>query len=178
MFNYHLACFLLHNLVVAGMITWRQAEEARRTLEQDYEVLSDGHAWDGHRPDDPAHHPISQLLRCKIQCEFCGQWYGHRVWHSTSPGARDTWECLTSHQRRNSCPPGWIRQEDLLALLLQGMQSFLAAHPEITQDVHTILATSPGGSRHLPSPARLAEAAMGESAVLARWICSPSCGRQ
>ncbi len=104
----YFACFLLHNLAHQDWITWQEADRVHERASLYFKAPSTVDTWNGGRRDPEADRSFGRRLSGLIECEDCGQMFGHKTWRSGTPNRTDVWECRTNHAKRGTCKPSHL----------------------------------------------------------------------
>ena len=79
---------------------------------------------------------IRPLQRCspfsgRIKCGQCGNWYGSKVWHSTSKYRRIIWRCNQKFNNDVNCTTPHLTDEEIQGYYLSALGKLLADKNEI-----------------------------------------------
>lgn len=76
-------------------------------------------------------HSGVHLFSCRIQCGQCGNWYGSKVWHSTSKYRRTIWRCNHKFANDEICMTPHLTDEEIQGYYLSALRKLLADKDEI-----------------------------------------------
>lgn len=76
-------------------------------------------------------HSGVHLFSCRIQCGQCGNWYGSKVWHSTSKYRRTIWRCNHKFNKDENCTTPHLTDEEIQGYYISALRKLLADKDEI-----------------------------------------------
>jgi hypothetical protein len=76
-------------------------------------------------------HSGVHLFSGRIQCGQCGNWYGSKVWHSTSKYRRTIWRCNHKFANDEICTTPHLTDEEIQGYYLSALRKLLADKDEI-----------------------------------------------
>ena len=76
-------------------------------------------------------HSGVHLFSGRIQCGQCGNWYGSKVWHSTSKYCRTIWRCNHKFANDENCTTPHLTDEEIQGHYLSALRKLLADKEEI-----------------------------------------------
>ena len=76
-------------------------------------------------------HSGVHLFSGRIQCGQCGNWYGSKVWHSTSKYRRTIWRCNHKFANNEICTTPHLTDEEIQGYYLSALRKLLADKDEI-----------------------------------------------
>ncbi len=76
-------------------------------------------------------HSGVHLFSGRIQCGQCGNWYGSKVWHSTSKYRRTIWRCNHKFANDEICMTPHLTDEEIQGYYLSALRKLLADKDEI-----------------------------------------------
>ena len=76
-------------------------------------------------------HSGVHLFSGRIQCGQCGNWYGSKVWHSTSKYRRTIWRCNHKFHNDEVCTTPHLTNDEIQDYYLSALRKLLADKDEI-----------------------------------------------
>ena len=76
-------------------------------------------------------HSGVHLFSGRIQCGQCGNWYGSKVWHSTSKYRRIIWRCNHKFANDEICTTPHLTDQEIQGYYLSALRKLLADKDEI-----------------------------------------------
>jgi hypothetical protein len=74
-----------------------------------------------------------------IVCGECGNFYGSKVWHSTSKYRRTVWQCNHKYSNKKKCSTPHLYEEDIKEAFLKVFNHLIKNKEEIIQGYETII---------------------------------------
>lgn len=127
--RFHRGCFILENIADLGLATWPQVHDARLHLAQALSLERPHDSWEHERP--PGATRFSILFGGLITCESCGNFYGHRIWHSNQSYPARSWECNRNYRKRGTCRPPRFYEKLLKVLLAAHLRELVREDPTV-----------------------------------------------
>lgn len=87
------------------------------------------------------HHRGTSIFSGKIVCECCGEYYGSKVWHSTTKYRRVIWQCNLKYKGAEKCETPHMSEEELTAKYVQAVNQLLGNRQTIQDDCQMLIAT-------------------------------------
>ena len=67
----------------------------------------------------------------RTACDQCGNWYGSKVWHSTSKYHRTIWRCNHKFNKDENCTTPHLTDEEIQGYYISALRKLLADKDEI-----------------------------------------------
>jgi hypothetical protein len=90
------------------------------------------------RKDSAGHHSGTSCFSSKIVCGECGNFYGSKVWHSTSKYRRTIWQCNHKFKNNEKCKTPHLYEEDIKEAFLKAVNRLITNKDEIIENCETI----------------------------------------
>ncbi len=85
------------------------------------------------RKENGKHHSGASYFSSKIVCGECGNFYGSKVWHSTSKYRRTIWQCNHKFKIDKKCQTPHLYEEVIRQSFLEAFNSLLESKSEIIE---------------------------------------------
>ncbi len=90
------------------------------------------------RKEKGGHHSGASCFSSKIVCGECGNFYGSKVWHSTSKFRRTIWQCNHKFKGSEKCGTPHFGEATLTQLFLNAFNQLTSNKDEIVENCETI----------------------------------------
>ena len=80
------------------------------------------------------HHNSLSPFSAKIICNDCGEYYGSKVWHSTSKYRRTIWQCNAKFTGAKKCRTPHLYEDDIKALFLNAVSELMIDREALIED--------------------------------------------
>ncbi|MFT9056034.1 MAG: recombinase family protein [Ethanoligenens sp.] len=80
------------------------------------------------------HHNSMSPFSAKIICGDCGEYYGSKVWHSTSKYRRTVWQCNAKFTGAEKCRTPHLYEDDIKALFLNAVSELMIDREALIED--------------------------------------------
>lgn len=80
------------------------------------------------------HHNRLSPFSAKIICGDCGEYYGSKVWHSTSKYRRTIWQCNAKFTGAKKCRTPHLYEDDIKALFLNAVSELMIDREALIED--------------------------------------------
>jgi len=80
------------------------------------------------------HHNSLSPFSAKMICGDCGEYYGSKVWHSTSKYRRTVWQCNAMFRGEEKCRTPHLYEDDIKALFLNAVSELMINREELIED--------------------------------------------
>lgn len=90
------------------------------------------------RKERGGHHSGASCFSSKIVCGECGNYYGSKVWHSTSKYRRTIWQCNHKFKGFDKCSTPHFDETTLKQLFLESFNQLITSRDEISENCITI----------------------------------------
>ncbi|MEA4823044.1 MAG: zinc ribbon domain-containing protein [Clostridiaceae bacterium] len=80
------------------------------------------------------HHNSLSPFSAKIICGDCGEYYGSKVWHSTSKYRRTIWQCNAKFKGAEKCRTPHLYEDDIKALFLNAVSELMIDREALIED--------------------------------------------
>ncbi|MDD2362465.1 MAG: recombinase family protein [Eubacteriales bacterium] len=84
------------------------------------------------------HHNSLSPFSAKIICGNCGEYYGSKVWHSTSKYRRTIWQCNAKFKGAGKCRTPHLYEYDIKALFLNAVSELMIDREALIEDGRTL----------------------------------------
>lgn len=83
------------------------------------------------RKENTGHHSGTSCFSSKIICGECGNFYGSKVWHSTSKYKRTIWQCNHKFKNNEKCKTPHLYEEDIKEAFMKAFNQLITNKDEI-----------------------------------------------
>jgi site-specific DNA recombinase len=90
------------------------------------------------RKENGGYHSGASCFSSKIVCGECGNFYGSKVWHSTSKYRRTIWQCNHKFKGPNKCKTPHLNEATLQQLFMKAFNQLLTNKNEIMENCEVI----------------------------------------
>ena len=90
------------------------------------------------RKEKAGHHSGANCFSSKIVCGECGNFYGSKVWHSTSKYRRTIWQCSHKFKGPKKCGTPHFDEATLKQLFLNAFNQLITNKDEIMENCEMI----------------------------------------
>ena len=80
----------------------------------------------------------NSIFSAKLVCSICGNFYGSKVWHSTSKYKRTIWQCNYKFQGENKCSTPNINEDAIKQKFLVAINQLIKNRDEIIENCRLI----------------------------------------
>ena len=87
------------------------------------------------------HHNSLSPFSAKIVCGDCGEFYGSKVWHSTSKYKRTIWQCNNKFKGEKKCMTPHLHEEDIQKLFMRALSKLLTDRTALIEDCELMCKT-------------------------------------
>ena len=87
------------------------------------------------------HHNSLSPFSAKIICGDCGEFYGSKVWHSTSKYKRTIWQCNNKFKGENKCRTPHLYEKDIQKLFMKAFSKLLTDRTALIEDCELMCKT-------------------------------------
>ncbi len=90
------------------------------------------------RKEKGGHHSGASCFSSKIVCGECGNFYGSKVWHSTSKYRRTIWQCNHKFNGSDKCGTPHVNEDNIKQLFLKVFNQLITNKDEIMENCEMI----------------------------------------
>lgn len=90
------------------------------------------------RKERGGHHSGAGCFSSKIVCGECGNFYGSKVWHSTSKYRRTIWQCNNKFKGGEKCKTPHLDEDTIKRLFVSAVNKLLVDRVEILANLETV----------------------------------------
>ena len=86
------------------------------------------------RKENTGHHSGTSCFSSKIVCRQCGNFYGSKVWHSTSKYRRTIWQCNHKFKNNERCKTPHLYEDEIKEAFLKAFNQLITNKDEIIEN--------------------------------------------
>lgn len=121
-----------------------EGEVPQYHIEESHPAIIEPKEWDlvqaemSRRKSRGKHHNSLSPFSAKIVCGDCGNFYGSKVWHSTSKYKRTIWQCNSKFKNSDKCSTPHLYEDDIKELFLRAFSRLLEDRTALIDDCRLI----------------------------------------
>ena len=77
----------------------------------------------------------------KVKCAECGNWFGAKIWHSTSPYKKKIYQCNHKFKGNRKCSTPHLTEDEIKSYFIKAINSLTADKEEVTENIKLVQET-------------------------------------